>query len=571
VRALAVLVFLTGFLLLLLHLSRADIRGGEEGRHAVMARNVAQLAPQLLNPSSEPAGPPGATPFLYPALAALFLRLPVPAEAALRLPSVLAILAAALALGALASTRTALAGLAAMGIFLLSPLASVAGRMATPDALAVMLSVLGFAAAVRSARAASRAGLGVAGALLGLSFLCRPWACLPALGGALAAIAAGEYGRREKPLRLLLYPLALFLLFAGSHWILVSLLSPATWGHWLGALLAPLGGQVPRIAWPGAAQPHLWPALAPVLPLATLGLLAYIREPGEPLRLGTLAWSLTLLLSMRGAPDVPGTLMLLPCLALFCAAGARELARWSTEEQWKYPWTARLLLVALLVAAAATWLPALSPAVFPLGGPLPACADLLAWAALTWLVAGRYATPHLKLGLAAAGVCSLLALQIVAGSGVRRQAEARNGYRDAGALLESRLQAAALDATAFLAPDPEALAFYSYRRGDPWSPGGRGLDPATFQKLADGRHARAYILPADPQAPPAPWVRAWLFANTTDLTPEMTQRMRAPAPCQVYVNGNPKLPQLGPTRPTGVPVRKAILRPGPPVRHYRRL
>src|SRR5204863_220013 len=55
---------------------------------------------------------------------------------------------------------------------------------------------------------------------------------------------------------------------------------------------------------------------------------------------------------------------------------------------------------------------------------------------------------------------------------------------------------AALDATAFVAPEPEALSFYAYRRGIDWADRGRPLPWSEFLTLADGRHARAYVLPS---------------------------------------------------------------------------
>jgi len=571
VRVLSFLVIFAAGALLLFGLGRTDIRGGEEARHAVMARNVAEHPAQLLNASPEPAGPPGATPFLYPALTGLFLRLPLRPEAALRLPSALAVLGAGLALLSLASARTRLAGITALGVFALNPLAVLAGRLATPDALAAALALGGFWAAVRAARGTPHPNLGLAGVALGLSFLCRPWACLPVLAGALLAVAAGGRGRRAHRLRLALVPLALFAAAAGSHWVLVSLLSPSTDAHWLAALVAPLTGAAPPSAWPAAAQRQLWVALAPALPLVALGVLAYLREPPEPLRLGALAWLLCATLARRGAPDGPGALLLLPCWALLAAAGAEELCRWSTEEQWRYPPAARAMLALLPLAAAAALAPASAAAVRPLGGPALAAAVLLVWTALVWLIAGRYAAPPLKLGLVAAGLCLVLAWQAALSLPALHRAEVRNGYRDLGALLESPIQGAALDATAFLAPDPEALAFYLFRRGAAWQDRGRPLAWEAFLRLADGRHARAFVVPRDPRRPPDPRVRAWLALNTTEIGAALPQARSAPPPWRAYVTGGPQLPQLGPPRPPGVPERKAIIHPAPPPHRYRRL
>ena len=89
-RALTTLTFLVAAILLLLHLGRCDVRGGEEGRHAVMARGVRIRPAQFLNPSPEPAGAPGNTPFLYPLLSSVSLRMPGSEEFWLRLPSALA-------------------------------------------------------------------------------------------------------------------------------------------------------------------------------------------------------------------------------------------------------------------------------------------------------------------------------------------------------------------------------------------------------------------------------------------------------------------------------------------------
>ncbi|MBI5835902.1 MAG: glycosyltransferase family 39 protein [Candidatus Eisenbacteria bacterium] len=575
-RPLALVVFLTGTLLLLLHLGRADIRGGEEGRHAVMARNAARHASQLLNPSPEPAGAPGRTPFLYPAVAAAFLRLPGPAEGALRLPSSLAVLAAAAALGLLAARGAPLAGVTAMGLFLLSPLALIAGRLATPDAAATLFAVLGFASSVTAARSGNRPGLALSGVLLGLSFLCRPWVCLPAVAGSLVAPAAAPHGRHDRPERRLLTLAAAFALTAGSHWILVSLFSPLTWNHWVDALTAPLITRPVGASWPNDAHLELWATLAPALPLIALGLLAHLRDPFEPLHLATMAWAAASLVARPVPMDGPGALMFLPAWCLVGAAGAVELSRWATVEQWRYPWSARIGIAALVAAAGAAFIPVFAPALRPLGGPLAVGLDLAGWAALLWLIAGRYATQPLKLAAAATGLLTVLGAQAIVTLPLLHRAESRSAYREAGALLATTVQGAALDAVAFVAPDPEALAFYVYRRGVSWAPGGRIMDPGAFLDLADGRHARAYVVPAGPAparegAEPPSGMIEWLATNKAERTAELGGLLGSPPPCRVFVNGAPNVPPMGPARPPGVPERKAIIHPEPQPRRYRRL
>ena len=74
-RALFLVVIVASAFGLFFHLGSADIRGGDEGAHAVMARGLALGITNFINPSPHPAGPPGATPDPYPLLLSLLVPL----------------------------------------------------------------------------------------------------------------------------------------------------------------------------------------------------------------------------------------------------------------------------------------------------------------------------------------------------------------------------------------------------------------------------------------------------------------------------------------------------------------
>ena len=188
------------------------------------------------------------------------------------------------------------------------------------------------------------------------------------------------------------------------------------------------------------------------------------------------------------------------------------------------------------------------------------------WLAAVLISAGRQATPQLKWVLCLVALTAALALEGLESWRLARFMDQGNHYRDLSSVLKPDLERVALDATAMIAPEPEAMEFYSYRRAVSWA--SLGEDWSRFQGLSDGRHARAFVA-----RPAATGLEAraleWLALHKLELLPESPPRGGLEA--RVFVDAAPRLPPLGPQRPPGLPEKKAIIHPPLPERRYRRL
>ncbi len=571
-RTLVFAIFLAAAALLILNLGRADIRGGEEGAHAVMARNAADRAVNPLNPSPEPSGSPGATPFPYPLALGWIVRLCGRSELAMRLPSALAVLLSGILLARLGGRNSPLAGAAAAGIFLLSPVAIAAGRLATPEALATLAAVAAYSCAHRGAEKDEQGTLGLAGVLFGMSLLLRPWCALGPLAGAVVTLEWSEMRRRTRSPRPYVLLLGLALLVGASQIVLVSLFTPSRTQHWLSATLHAFPGPATDTAWGRFPRPGLIRSLLPVLPLVALGALGLASQGAGKVDPGLVTWWLAaVVLRLSGTPEGTRGLLPLASWALMGSYGAGALTLWSRDAQWRFPGLARTLALALVVAIGLAVLPALEGLVRPLGGFPGVAIPCAFWALLVFVVAGRISTPQLKIVLSSVALALALAVGAWSAWGVTRAMDLRNYYRDLEPVLRADLQRAALDATAFIAPQPEALSFYSFRRGIAWA--SLEQDWPRFLQLADGRHARAYVVPDTLESPGTAPARAlpWLEQRRLEVTEELGRRLAVAPGTRVFLNGAPRLPALGPARPPGVPEKKAIIHPPQPERRYRRL
>lgn len=571
-RTLVFAIFLAAAALLLFHLGRADIRGGEEGAHAVMARNAADRAVNPLNPSPEPSGPPGETPFPYPAAMGLLLRMCGRSEFAMRLPSALAVLLCGILLARLGARNSPLAGAAAAGIFLLSPVAVAVGRLATPEALATLSAIAGFACTSRGAEKNEEGTFGLAGLLFGVSLLLRPWCALGPLAGALVSLEWNEMHRRTRSPRPYLLLLGVSVVVGAAQIILVSLFTPTLTHHWLASTMHALPAAASDPGWGLLARPGLLRSLAPILPLVALGALGSAGGAAGIVDPGVVAWWLTaLLLRAVGSPEGARGLLPLAAWALMGGHGAGVLTRWCRDAQWRFPGLGRVFALALAGAVALAVLPALEGSFRPFGGLLGVAGPCAFWGLLVLVVAGRAATPQLKIVLSSLALGFALVFTGHAAWNVGRSMDARNHYRNLEPALRPELQRAALDATAFIAPEPEALSFYAFRRGVSWTSLRNGWP--RFLQLADGRHARVYVVPDTSDSPGSIQAAAllWLEERHLERTEELGRRGAVPPGGRVFVNGSPRLPLMGPSRPPGVPEKKAIIHPPQPERRYRRL
>ena len=234
--------------------------------------------------------------------------------------------------------------------------------------------------------------------------------------------------------------------------------------------------------------------------------------------------------------------------------------------QWRRPRLAWTLGAILLLAPAVSLLPRGDIWIRSLGGLTLLCLACVLWLTAVLITAGRQATPQLKWVLCLVALAGALSLEGWGGWRVARFMDQENHYRRLSAVLRPELERVALDATALIAPEPEAMEFYSYRRALSWA--SLGEDWNRFEGLADGRHARVFLA-----RPSATGLEAraldWLSIHKLELTPETPSR--GGPEVRVFVDAAPRLPPLGPERPPGLPEKKAIIHPPLPERRYRRL
>src|SRR5262245_5118771 len=407
-----------------------------------MARNVMTSREQLLSPSLTPLGPPGDKPPLYPLLIAPFVRAwgPVP-------PAVRALSAPCAAV--IAGGAGALLGLAAgpwtatLAAALLATLPWFADASRSAAAELPLTAFATMALLVLAVEPRSRARAPVAGAALGLAFLCKLWLVAPAALAALALIP--WHDRRAVGGAVTLTATALAV--AALHLVAVALFAPKAFAHWayvyLGrSLFDRVSGEGYADYWrrpPGTYWALATRALGLVLPFVAIGAENAWRRRSEPVPRALLAWSLGLVLMSLFRVKAGGyAYVVMPALAALAALGVDAVCRGVRPSPWP-----------IAAGAALT-----SPLVAPLGAQgLPASAWASVWAAgglLAWLTRWPRLPAH---RLAAAW--ALLALALGTTRSVVRLSAAYHtpGYQRVAAAISPRLAGIAPDQACFVAPE----------------------------------------------------------------------------------------------------------------------
>lgn len=443
-----------------------DLVGGDEGYYVTMARNLLAEPRQWAAVSLSPLGEAGDKPPLVPALLAL-ASLPFGvAEWALRLvplaSTALAMLAGVRLAAALSGSRAALA--AAVLLATLPWLADGARVIAAEPTLAA-LALWALVLLVREPLTSRRAAL--AGALLGLAFLCKTWlVVLVAVPAALAMIG--------RPGRLWLAAGLPAALVASLHLIAVLALTPRDLPHWMNVVFGMSLGA--RAAGQGFADYWLQPpwfyagilakAMAVWLPLLVLGVAAAWRRRAHRAARALLGAFLSLALLSAFRVKAGGYLHpLVPMLAALAAVGA---AAWSPTAQaglgrWRPRIVAALLLLACVTGALR----------------------------IVQRLPQRYHDP---------------------------------GYREVAAYLAPRLAGAAPSDTVLIAPEAPAFQALLFHRADYWDTPYRPWTPERAARLRSGGGPRWWVIDAGGGfygGTPDSATVAWISRAGRDVTPEI--------------------------------------------------
>ncbi len=219
-----------------IQLGKPDL-DADEGRYGTSALNILYDYHQIAIVSPDPAGVPWSTwPYMYPLELAGSILLLGKNELALRFVNVVLMVLSALCIYRLAvlllKDRTI--GLLAFGLFLLNPATIAYARSAMAEPSVVFWGCVALVAAASYSESGQPWQAGLSGAALGLGFLSKLWLILP-FGAAVALLLLSRLPESKlgKTVRDAAVGFVAFMVVAGSHLLLVRLLSPENLTIWL--------------------------------------------------------------------------------------------------------------------------------------------------------------------------------------------------------------------------------------------------------------------------------------------------------------------------------------------------
>jgi 4-amino-4-deoxy-L-arabinose transferase-like glycosyltransferase len=457
--------------------------GGDEGYYGTMARNVLASPRQAVSTSLTPLGAAGDKPPLVPILIAPFVRAWGPTPAAPR--AILPVCAALVAWGIgrivreASGPRTALFATALLATL---PWFADASRGAAAEIPLTAFAAL--ALVLLAGRRDSRARLVLAGALLGLGFLCKLWLVAPAALAAAAMVA----GRDREALGRLAWLAGTAFAVASLHLVAVAVWAPADLQHWsyiyLGRSLAErVAGEGYAEYWrrpPGAYWATVTRAFGLVLPLVAAGVESAWRRRREPVPRALLVWAAGLLLMSAFRVKSGGyAYTVVPAFAGLAALGALAFAR----REGPHPIT--LALGALLTS--------------PVGARWEATAlPTPVWAAVWCLAVAIAVLVRVQSPLARKLVVAwaIAAVAIGAGRSVLRLAAPyhRPGYARIAASLAPAFAGVPPERRSLVAPEAPVFAYHLFRTAGYW---GTPITPWTAERFAQVRAdtaLRAYVV-----------------------------------------------------------------------------
>ena len=450
-----------------------DLVGGDEGYYGTMARNVLASPRQAVSTSLSPLGPAGDKPPLVPMLMAPFVKAwgatPAAARAILPLCAVLI----AWGIGQVVMPAAGpVAGLFASMLLATLPWFADASRGAAAEIPLTAFATL--ALVLLAGRPASRARAAVAGALLGLAFLCKLWLVAPAALAAAAMVA----GRDRAALTRLAWLAGSAIAVGALHLAAVAIWAPADFAHWSYIYLG--RSLTERVAGEGYAEYWRRPAgvywatitraFGLVLPLVAIGVEAAWRRRGETVPRALLVWaSGALVLSLFAVKSGGYAYTIVPAWAGLAALGGRALAKGERPH-----------LLALAVGALLT---------SPLGARweangLPPAAWAAIWAAavvVTWLARQ---SPMIAYRLAIAWTIAAVAFGAARSAQRLAQPYHQPGYARIAASLAPAFADVPPDQRSLVAPEAPVFAYHLFRTAGYW---GTPITPWTAERFAELR------------------------------------------------------------------------------------
>ena len=518
-----------------------DLVGGDEGYYGTMARNVLASPEQAVSPSLTPLGPPGDKPPLYPMLIAPFVNAFGAVPAAVRAPSALCAVVVAWAIGAfVAGAAGGTAALAASLLLVTLPWFADASRAAAAELPLTALASLALVCLAREPRSLARAVL--AGALLGLAFLCKLWLVAPA---ALAA-ASMAAGRSREQIRALAVMTGTAVAVAALHLVSVALVAPQWLDHWLYIYMG--RSLTERVAGEGYAEYWRQPAglywatvtraFALVLPFVAAGAARAWRRRAEPVPRALLVWAAgVLLLSLFRVKSGGYAYVAVPAWAGLAALGAHA---WAQGE--RPPWLA-LGAGALLTS--------------PLVGHWQAAGPPLAlWAAVWGGAAVLAFVTRVRPAVARVAVTIAFALAVAIGAArsVQRLSAPFHtpGYQRIANAVAPLVADLPPERRCVIAPEAPVFAFHLFRTSGYW---GTPITPWTAERFAELRadeSIRVYVV--DPSQRfyggwPDSATVAWLERERLELQPALWGGQPEPGGLRVFVHKVKQHSQGAPSPP----------------------
>ncbi len=510
--------------LALFQLGKPDL-DTDEGRYGISALNILNDYHQIAIVSPEPGGVPWSTwPYMYPTEIAGSILLLGKTEFAVRVVNVALMLLTAvciyrLALLLLKDQSTAIL---AFCLFLLNPatIAYARSAMAEPSVVFWGCAAMVAAASYRGSGQPGYAAL--SGMVLGLGFLAKLWLILP-FGAAVALLLLARLpeGKVGNTVRDVAVGLVAFLIVAGSHLLLLRLLSPENLAIWLSTYFKASAST--RVGGAGY-DPAMWykpwwfyfgalfKGVFFGLPLLFLGIAELIRRR-QYLVLGCVAWLVgpAFVLSLFKVKEAAYVSQAYPALAILMACGLPPFLE-----------TAQPVHIALSAFVSI----ALAAFFFAVGVVTRTQFLMMLTLYLLYLAAApaRLILPGCrKCTAVAAALATLLLTDAVV---VQRHLSRRTHYREIASYFKPRVGPLRPGMVIFTSPEFPALGFYLFRQGEYWETFYFHKGDAQFRDELEHGDRLFYVV--DPSGTLyggkfKPEWEALLAQNTHDVTAEIEQ------------------------------------------------
>jgi 4-amino-4-deoxy-L-arabinose transferase-like glycosyltransferase len=522
--------------LALFHLGRPDLEA-DEGRYGTSALNMLNDYHQIAIVSPDPGGVPWSTwPYVYPAELAGSILLMGKTEFALRVVNVVLMLLTSLCIYRLTvlllKDRTT--AMLASGLFLLNPATIAYARSAMAEPSVVFWGCAAMVAAASYWESGRPGYAALSGIALGLGFLSKLWLILP-FGAAVALLLLARLpeGKPGKTTRDVAIGLAAFLIVAGSHLLLLRLLSPESLTIWLGTYFQSAAS---TRAGGAGYDPNMWykpwwfyfgalfKGVFFGLPLVFLGTAELIRQR-RYLLLGCAAWLVgpVFVLSLFKVKEAAYVSQAYPALAILMACGVVPFLETAGTMQVAFSTLASIVLAAFFFAVGVVtrtqFLMMMALYLLYLAAA-PVKLVLLSWR---------------KLATVAATLATLLLTDAVV---VQRHLSRRTHYREIAAYFRPRVGPLRPGTAIFTSPEFAALGFYLFRPGEYWGTFYFHKDDVQFRDELERGERLFYVV--DPSGTLyggkiKPEWEALLAQKARDVTPEIEQASGTKIALQVLV------------------------------------